>query len=35
MVGVRGYLSCRRFQDNDVEEYGVICRSLVVSLMYI
>ena len=27
MVGVRGYLSCGRFQDYDVEEDGVICRS--------
>ena len=29
MVGLRGYLSCKRFQDYDVEEDGVICRSTI------
>ena len=28
LVVVRGHLSCRRFQDYDVEEDGVICRSM-------
>ena len=29
MVGVRGYSSCGRFQDYDVDEDDVICRSTI------